>query len=67
MKSHSLPEIRDAAEAGEGFCLSCGTRQPFVERRWFLGLCVECDRPEVMSAESLERALRVVQLEWELD
>jgi hypothetical protein len=61
---HTLLEVQTAALDDEGFCLACGHGpQPFVERRWFLGLCEECDRPEVMAARDILRVQELLDLD----
>ena len=59
MKTFSRLEIADAAQQREGFCLVCGHRQDFLEKRLVLGLCEECGEQEVLNAEILERAINL--------
>jgi hypothetical protein len=65
MRQYTLREIQEAADDGEGFCLQCSAQQEYLEPRMFLGLCLECDNVSVLPAETLVRALRLVDLEGE--
>jgi hypothetical protein len=56
-------EVAEAAEQGEGFCLECGARQDFLEKRLVLGLCHECEEHEVVSAELVERVQAILDLD----
>jgi predicted amidophosphoribosyltransferase len=55
VKAHTRREIEQATRDGEGFCLSCGSRQDFYERRLLLGLCEECGEQDVVEAGLLLR------------
>ena len=63
MKLLSIREIADAAQQGEGFCLSCGHRQDFLEMRLVLGLCQHCGEYEVASADLMERVERLLEVD----
>jgi hypothetical protein len=62
VKTYSRREITDAAQQEEGFCLECGERQDFLEKRLLLGLCCRCGEQAVIEAALVER---VFQLEEE--
>lgn len=53
-------EIADAAQQGEGFCLECGMRQDFLEKRLVLGLCEACGEQAVLNAEIAESLLALL-------
>lgn len=59
--THTLAELQEAADAGEGFCLQCGARQEFWEPRSWKGICDECFYPEVLPAEVLLRAVSLIE------
>lgn len=60
-------QLDEAAEAGEGLCLACGTVQPFQERENArFGLCEECEEQQVIRCEDVRDALCFLNLgEWE--
>ena len=57
----STREVSDAAQQEEGFCLECGKRQDFLEKRLVLGLCHFCGEHEVVSAELVERIQGIIE------
>ena len=59
MRTYSRQEIAEAAQDGEGFCLVCGHRQDFLEKRLVLGLCEGCGEQQVVSAELVERVFEL--------
>lgn len=63
MHHYTIDEILQAARDDEGFCLACGAQQPYQEPRLYLGLCEECDQQSVLPAETLARAVELIDLE----
>jgi hypothetical protein len=63
VRTFTTKQILEAADQEEGFCLSCGERQPFLEARLILGLCHFCDQQDVLDAEVLARALTLIEEE----
>ena len=59
MRTFSRLEIAEAAGQGEGFCLVCGHRQDFLEKRLILGLCHACGEQDVVAAELVERVMQL--------
>lgn len=64
-KGHSWRELAEAAEEGWGVCLWCGEVQEWAETRFMLGVCGNCGEVQVLPAEAVIRAHRLVNDEDE--
>lgn len=63
MKLLTEQELETAAEAGEGICLDCGTKQEFLEKHQArFGLCEECGMQRVIRAVDLWQGLWWIDL-----
>lgn len=64
MIRHPLSSLPDAILEGEGFCLRCGTRQPFPQGSTHpFTQCEECNHYSVLAGEVIQQVLGIFSSE----